>query len=159
MKQNKNGLYLILLGVGIGFVITSLLSTLFTKPKYVEYSEEEIIQKARDLGMVSLKEKIEKNEKNEKKEINNSKKDTTEEVINKEKDIKNNYIKFTINPGDTSDIIVKNLHSKGIVEDKEKLSQMIIGKNLQRKFQRGTYTVSKDMSYEQLISILTQINY
>ena len=59
----KNKIYYLLLGMGLGVVFTSSLNIAFDKPKKVQYSEQEIIQKARELGMVTIKESIESNSK------------------------------------------------------------------------------------------------
>ncbi|MCB5560239.1 hypothetical protein [Anaerosalibacter bizertensis] len=60
--RDKINIFYIILGIGIGIILTSLIFTLKPKIKYVDYSDDEIIKKAKELGMVSVKEKIELNE-------------------------------------------------------------------------------------------------
>lgn len=62
----KNKIYYLLLGIGLGVIITSSVNIVFNKPKQIEYTDEQIKEKARDLGMISIKENIENMEKKDK---------------------------------------------------------------------------------------------
>ena len=79
--MSKNKIYYLLLGLGLGIVLTSSINIALNKPKHIEYSEQEIIEKARGLGMISVKENIEANSK--KDQDKNNKQDDIEEVSNK----------------------------------------------------------------------------
>lgn len=62
MKNNKKKhIYYVLLGIGIGLVLGSVIHMISPNVKVREYTDEEIIQKARELGMHNLDEIIEMN--------------------------------------------------------------------------------------------------
>lgn len=48
----------LLLGIGIGIILINALYSLYPEVKYKELSEEMIIERAEELGYISLKEKI-----------------------------------------------------------------------------------------------------
>ncbi|AFS78261.1 hypothetical protein UPF0755 [Gottschalkia acidurici 9a] len=83
--MSKNKIYYLILGLGLGIVLTSSINIAFNKPKQIEYSEQEIIEKARGLGMISVKENIEANSKKDQDKNNKeaNKEDDIEEVSNK----------------------------------------------------------------------------
>lgn len=70
MEKRNKILYLIM-GIGIGIVISSTLYSFFPVTKYVELSDDIIIEKAKALGMVSLKESL-NIKSNEDKEVDNN---------------------------------------------------------------------------------------
>lgn len=81
MKNNKTQIYYILLGIGIGLVIGSIVSIISPNVEYVEYTDKEIKQKARELGMYDLDEIIEMNNKlnNDKEKGNEKEQKSTKE--------------------------------------------------------------------------------
>ena len=62
----KNKIYYLLLGIGLGIIITSSMNIVFNKAEKIEYTDEQIIEKAKSLGMISIKENIENNDKEKK---------------------------------------------------------------------------------------------
>ena len=81
----KNKIYYMLLGIGIGILLTSAMNIVFNKPKAVEYTDEQIKEKAKSLGMISIKENIEKKEHEKDEKIE---KVTDEIEADKEKQIR-----------------------------------------------------------------------
>lgn len=57
MEKKAKIIYLTL-GIGIGIVITSTLYSFYPVTKFVEISDDIIIERARELGMVTLKESL-----------------------------------------------------------------------------------------------------
>lgn len=152
MKINKMNKLFLVLGVGIGLVISSLLNMAYPRIKYEPYTEAQIIEKAKELGMVSIKEAITKNDE-----------ETVETAItdlNIEEDTTTNedeqIVGFVINKGDNSEQIAQKLFEAGIIKDREKFIDKIIEKNVQKKFQYGVYELKIDMDYESLIKLLTR---
>lgn len=146
-----NKLFLIL-GVGIGLVISSLLNMAYPKIKYEPYTEAQIIEKAKELGMVSLKEAITKNDE-ETVETDITDLDLEEEMATTNEDMQ--MVEFIINKGDNSERIAQKLFEAGIIKDREKFIDKVIEKNVQKKFQYGIYELKIDMDYELLIELLT----
>lgn len=81
MKNNKTQIYYILLGIGIGLVIGSIVSIISPNVEYLDYTDKEIKQKARELGMYELDEIIEMNNKlnNDKEKGNEKEQKSTKE--------------------------------------------------------------------------------
>lgn len=136
MKRDTCNIY-ILLGVGIGIIITSVFFMLNPKIKYVEYSNEEIMEKAKDLGMVPLKETL-NNNGNEKETAGQ-----TEEV------------EFTISPGQSLVEVADKLLEKEIIENKEKFIKFAMDNKMEKSVMPGDYILQKKLSYKIVLNIIT----
>merc|ERR1711904_614964 len=126
-KNNKAHIFYLLLGIGIGLVFGSIINFASPSVEYREYTEEEIRQKARGLGMYELDEIFEMNDmfnqqadKNvEKQSVTSQDNDVNEESENKteeKKEMKDEkvseseeYIEFRIKEGESSDKVINNL--------------------------------------------------
>ncbi len=113
-KNNKVHLYIILLCCGVVISVASLINILNPSAKYVEYTEEEIKSKAKELGMIELKELIKigddlDTEKTEKQEL---KEEMKEEEDKENSDIDNNVEKSNTNE--------KNIEENANEVEKEK---------------------------------------
>lgn len=154
MATNKMNKLFLVLGIGIGLLVSSLLNMAYPKIKYEDYSEEQIVEKAKELGMVSIKEAISmKERKSEETDVNEEVADPIIEDNYPEEEDKH-PIEFVINKGDNSEEIVDKLFEKGIIKDKEDFIKKIIEDNLQRKFKYGIYELEPEMDYESLIKVL-----
>ena len=134
MKRDIYYFY-ILLGVGIGIIITSVFFILNPYVKYKEYSNEEIIEMASELGMVTVKESIGTN--NEKEMVEGK--------------------TFTIRPGQSLIEIANNLFENGIIEDKKEFVQFIMDNKMEKRLLPGDYILEKNLSYSTLMKILTSV--
>lgn len=110
MKENKNFFY-ISLGIGIGIILTSFIFTLKPKIKYKDYSDEEIRGRAKKLGMVPIKEKIEPSREKEKEK-------------EKAKEKKEEKVSFYIESEDTLTSVTNNLFEKKLISNKEDFIQI-----------------------------------
>lgn len=168
MKIDKKNMYFLLLGIGAGMLLTSLLNIVNPRTEYVQYTDEQIKQKATELGMVSIKDVISENK--ELKEEISSVKSQTEEIPGEDDSInkaleadedkqqheETEVISFVIDKGENSEEIVDKLYDKGIIDDKEAFSDLIIEKGVQRRFIYGKYEIIKGIDYESLIGMLTK---
>lgn len=129
----------LLLGIGIGILMTNIVYSLYPKVEYKEYSQEEIIRKAEELGMVFLKEaiKVEKPVGDEK----------APETDTKE-------VQFVIKKGDYLGRIANNLQEAGIIEDKDSFIKYVKEKGLDKRFRVGSYKLSPGMAYDEILDIL-----
>lgn len=157
MGTNKLNKLFLILGIGIGLLVSSMLNIAYPNIKYMPYSESQIIEKAKELGMVFLKEAISKNDEKS-AEIDTT--DVEDEVDNiEESTVPQNEdkheVEFVINKGDNSERIAEKLLEAGIIKNKEEFIKEIIAKNAQKKFQYGIYELETEMDYESLIKILT----
>lgn len=142
--EKKIKLSYLLLGLGIGILVTSTLYSIFPKTKYIDLDNDIIIEKAKDLGMVSLKESIKIRE--------------STDTINdpKEKDITEvEFIDFVVNKGDTLENIANKLFEKNLIEDIDEFIFLAEDKKLDTKLNYGTFRIKNNTSYSSIIKILT----
>ncbi len=154
MNTNKMNKLFLVLGLGIGLLISSLLNIAYPKIKYIPYTDSQIIEKARELGMVPLKEAISNSNSNNEEEIAATSSTDSGKNDNPAEE-KNHTVEFVINKGDNSERIVNKLFEEGIIKDKEEFTKKIVEKELQRKFKHGVYELKIDMEYDSIIKILT----
>lgn len=166
MNANKMNKLFLILGVGIGLVIASLLNMAYPKIKYISYTDEQIIERAKDLGMVSLKEVISITQDNREKNKENDEDENIEKEVasnaESEEGIDDNIIEenivieFVINKGENSEQIINKLFEAEIINDKDEFTSLIIEKNVQKKFKYGVFQLEKNMGYDLLIKELTR---
>lgn len=125
----------ILLGIGIGVLLTNIIYNFHPNIQYREYSQEEIIEKAKELGMVFLKDVIKVESDTEEKE--DSKK-----------------VEFAVEKGDSLTEIASNLHGAGIIEDVNSFVKYVREKGLDKKIRVGSFMLSPDMDFDEIIEIL-----
>lgn len=130
--MKKINIVYILLGIGIGIILTSIFFYINPLVKYAEYTDEEIKEKAKDLGMVSIKEFIKDNGEKE-----------------------DYIIEFKISSGDTLSDIANNLIDLSIIEDKEEFIKFVKDKKLDKKLRPGTYKLKLNLSYSSILEILS----
>lgn len=143
--RDKINIFYMILGIGIGIILTSLIFTLKPKIKYIDYSDNDIIKKAKELGMVSVKEKIELNEEKDKREAD--KKENTKEEI----------ILFCIKNDDTLTSVADRLFKKGLIANKEDFIQFAKYKEVDKKLRTGNYELKKNLSYDEIIKIFIKL--
>ena len=145
---NRHRLPFFLLGIGIGIILTNTIYTFNPNIKYKDYSEEEIIAEAMDLGMVFIKDNI---------DVSSKKEECSETSIN---DIKEEgqkkEIQFTVEYGDSLEKVSKGLYESEIINDAEKFQRFAKDKKMDKKLRVGTYMFSPNLDYETIINILTK---
>jgi len=129
----------ILLGIGIGILLTNIIYDFYPKVEYKEYSENEIIEKAKELGMVFLKDSIK-----------------VDNPIQNEKNIEDEQkrVQFVIEYGDYLKEIAENLYREGLIDDVDSFMKYVKDKGLDKKLRVGTYTLSTGMDYDEIINVL-----
>lgn len=172
-KNKKVHIYYLFLGIGIGLVLGSIINILNPNVKYKEYTEAEIREEAKNLGMRDLDEIFEMNEqfneqiekKLEKKTLKEENPDSEAEGQNKthenkeedmEEDINEasveansdeatatEYIEFEVKKGDPSQTIIDNLYEAKIIDDKEKFEDAINNRKATKKLNYGIFQFEK----------------
>lgn len=143
--EKKIKLTYLLLGLGIGILFTSTLYSIFPNIEYIELDDDIIIEKARDLGMVSLKDSIDL------EKPPNDKDDS--EVGDDHKVIE--YVDCVVEKGDTLEDVASKLYELNLIDDKEEFILFTEDKNLDKKFNYGTFQIKYNTSYSTIIKILT----
>ena len=163
MKSKKYITYLIL-GLGLGIIITNILYSAYPKVELVELNDDVIVERARELGMVPVKESIKLGKDIEDPEYKGSE-EVEEEVIKLEEseevekgEIINEEIEIVIERGANLTEIAIYLYEIGVIENKDDFADVVRANNLSGKIDYGYYNIKKDSSNYEIIEILTGIN-
>ncbi len=153
----------IVLGIGIGIILTSIISLIYTAGLGDKgLSEKEIKDLARKYGMVE-KGEVRVNKKDKEDTINiasNEEKDkidvqngdnsnSTKEVETKE------FITIIIEQGDSSDIVTDRLFESGVISDKESFKAKLENMRLSDKIQIGKFKIEKGSDVQEIINMIT----
>ena len=138
----------ILLGIGIGIILTAMIGMVYSKGSE-EMSKDEIIQKARDYGLVEKNifvEEIDSLILSDEKKSN--------ENVNKLKK-SNDIIELVIERGDTSEIVANKLMKLGIISNKLGFEENLSKKDLAKRIKVGVYEINKDAKISEIIELIT----
>lgn len=127
-----------MLGIGIGILLTSTLYTFNPVIEYRDYSEDEIVELASDLGMVFVKENIDISTRYNKKGQEQRK------------------INLVIEQGDSLEKVSKKLFDLGIIDNESEFFNYAKGKGVEKKIRVGTYELTSALNYDNILDILTK---
>ncbi|HEX9060402.1 MAG TPA: hypothetical protein VF941_09505 [Clostridia bacterium] len=162
------------LGIGMGIILTSLVSMIYFEGTGMKMSKEEIISEAKKYGMIDKSEIIKddvkpasgkpienngippakadnvlpKTTKNEKSDVG------SENGVSTPKPPVQNMM-IEISEGDTSEIVAEKLYSKGIINDKRSFINKINGSKFETKIANGNFEFKPGEDYNNLIKVLT----
>lgn len=154
--EKKLKLSYLILGIGIGIICTSALYSFFPKTKYIELSNDIIIEKARELGMVLLKESIQEEPKEEEVEKIEVIEEVTEENVEEPVDIELEKIEIIVEGGSTLTEVATQLHNKGLIEDMNKFILYVRGKKLDKSIRTGKHEIEVNSSFDEIVEALTR---
>lgn len=143
----------ILLGLGIGIILTNTFYTFNPNIEYREYTEEEIVAIATDLGMVFLKDNIGTSPKEEKEPVKEASLELEREK-EKEEEEKMDEVVFTIETGDSLIKVSRGLEKAGVIYDAEDFLNFAKDKGVDRKLRVGVYNLTTGLDYDTILSIL-----
>ena len=152
---NKNKILYLMLGVGIGIILANTLYSIYPKVEYVQLTDDIIIEKSRDLGMVSLKENIKVEEDIEDNLQKNDEVDISDEPeieVQTEPEIKK---EIRIEYGWSLTRVGLELYEKEVITNKEEFIDYVKGKRLSTSIRVGTHTFNNNPSYDEIIEIIT----
>lgn len=134
----------LLLGIGIGIILTNTIYIFNPDIRYRDYSREEIIAEATDLGMVFIKDSMDI-------------KGDSESVINElEEEKQEEEMQIIIEYGDSLPKVSRELYRLGIIDDTEKFNKYVEDKKMDKRLRVGTYKLSTNLDYNTIIKILTK---
>lgn len=148
--ENKSKIRYLLLGLGIGIIITNILNSLYPRLEYIELSDEEVIERAKELGMVKVKENIKILEDPIEDNKSEDKIEAEEVIIEKE---------ILIEKGTELTKVAKQLYAADLIDDEEEFIFYVRGKELSGKINYGSYNIRNNLDYSEIIKILTDRNY
>ncbi|WP_427340499.1 endolytic transglycosylase MltG [Caloranaerobacter sp. DY30410] len=138
---------------GVMFISAGIIMASKPNVKYIDYTDEEIKRRARELGMVDIKEIIEKNQSKNEENKDVSKKTEEREKVKEEKDV----VLFEIKKGESSESIIERLFKEGLIADKNEFAKAVFLKKAERRFKYGVFELKKGMDYETIIDVLTGV--
>jgi hypothetical protein len=169
----------LLRGIGIGLILASLLLS-FQRPRNQVLNDEEIRARAKELGMVTQRELLDQNKEmsteediinkaralgmiypeevntnlNEETNINEDAENRLETSldINEEQ---NESVTIRIEYGMTSESVANLLLAEDIIDDMESFLLYFIDNNLTKKIRVGIYEIEKGSSFEDIGNIIT----
>ncbi|NLU33152.1 MAG: endolytic transglycosylase MltG [Clostridiaceae bacterium] len=122
----------VLLGIGIGIVITSILGFIFFLGYQPQLSDSEIISRARELGMVDRFE--------------------AESNIRRNQD---GSVTFIVSEGESSSRVAERLYDAGLIDSSIEFEIMLKKANLQDAIKPGEYRIYFDDDTRTIIDKLT----
>jgi len=142
-------------------LLASLLIT-FSQGNSYEISNEEVEQRARELGMVYRDEVVAFSEQEEAQnqdqvQAQNQNQDQKEALQEDESgsDLKDGELKVFIPRGSTSEDIAEILKKNGVIDNTEKFLEVIARKQLSSKLKAGMFVFPKGANLDELVTLLT----
>lgn len=162
--MDKNKKVFLLLGLGVGIVVTNILNYIYPKIQYEELPDEIIISRAKELGMVTLSESLTLTKEQEEKEKKHVKDTEEKENEDQEKELEEENkpkkskesIEFIVNKGESLSIVAERLKEQGIIEDENSFKDYVVSKEMQSKINYGRFNLNKDDSYEDILKKLVE---
>lgn len=148
----------ILLGIGIGIILTSIISMIFMAGRQTEISNDEIVRRAKAMGMVDGTDILfsDNNPAGSPSPAIAESKPTNapnEQVMTSEQ-----QVKVIVNKGDTSEIIAKRLLSLGLIGDKSAFINELNNLGLETKIDVGEVSIKKGADIKSIIKAITNQN-
>ncbi len=168
----------IILGIGIGIVLTSIISLIYLTGEKPKLSREEIIAQAKAYGMIEkvdiLKDKtLQQEQKNEEanrpedikipsakptgSQVNPSPTPTLSPApaVTAQPKQEEQEPKISINPGDSSEVVAGKLLQAGLINDKSAFIKEITAMGLSGEINIGEYKIKKDTDLRTIIKLIT----
>lgn len=150
--------------LALGFFLAAILLTVFQmsglagtknadeKPVTVESS----VESAESLVVKESDSKPELSLSNEEEITPSSQEDESlESESSQEESVDSDAFVFVVQEGQPTSVVIENLHLTGLIEEPEEVQAYIEENNLANRMQFGSYELSKNMSYQEIISIIT----
>lgn len=157
----------IILGIGIGTILTSIISMIYLAGLTPKMSKEEIISKAKEYGMVegqgllqSKTNEAENKEDSTKKAGSGISESKTQAEVTKapavsETKTENTEIVVSVKAGDTSVTVTKKLLDAGVIKDSAAFTKALSESGLAESINIGEYKLKKDADIKSIIKIIT----
>lgn len=139
----------LILGIGIGIVLTSVISMVYsfgTKPVQ-KISNEEVKKMARQLGMVESSQII--------KDIDSVKDNNSKAYKDAKLKSNDDKVQFEIIEGDTSEIVADKLIDLGLIDSRAGFLLKLEEMGLSTRIKPGKYKVKRGISIQTLIDEIT----
>lgn len=160
-------------GIGIGILVTVIVLSISSRMRPVSMSDEDVIKRAKELGMVESNDSqtiLDLIEENNSEAGTETPEPSSEKVVfddnpNPATDINNvepaapvETVTVVVEAGMFSDKIAQSLYAAGLIEDAAEFNKYLIANGYDSKICAGDYVFTKGMSFEELAVILTTKN-
>ena len=155
-------------GIGIGVLVTTIILVIAFSFTGNNMSDEEIIDKAKKLGMVESSKTMTSNSTNS-TNTTNSTNNVTEgnqtipgatnpmpdnSTTSNTANVNNDSVEFTVSENDVSRTVIERLAQQGLISDAAAFNKYLNDKGLDNKLQNGTFKIKKGISEEELANLL-----
>lgn len=151
-------------GLGIGIIITTILLMIAFALHKPTMSDEDIIARAKQLGMVMPEdeEPLQDTETTESTEVTavpetetaQIEEQTTEAAANTEEPVIAEPYTLVVNRGDVCRVVCENLQANGVVDDAEAFRKFLGQKGFASSISVGSYSIPYGLDYEEIYQIL-----
>lgn len=160
-------------GLGIGIIVTTLVLMVAFSGKKEKLSDQEIMQRAEQLGMVmadegqtetGTEENADENTENASEPETEPQteaaaepaapEDTTGNVVGEVKQETSGEVAFTVKSGESSDTVAFNLYKAGLVDDATAFNRYMISKGYDSRLRTGDFKIRSGASYDEILKVL-----
>lgn len=154
-------------GIGIGVLVTTIILVIAFAFTGNNMSDEEIIDRAKKLGMVESSKTMTSNSTNATNSTNNATEgnqtipgatnpmpDNNSTNTSNTANANNDSVEFTISENDVSRTVIERLAQQGLISDPTAFNKYLNDKGLDNNLQNGTFKIRRGMSEEELANLL-----
>ena len=144
-------------GLGIGIIVTTLVLMVAFSGKKEKLSDQEIMQRAEQLGMV-MADEGQTETGTEENTGTEAQPETEQDVQNTEagteENADENTVAFTVKSGESSDTVAFNLYKAGLVDDATAFNRYMISKGYDSRLRTGDFKIRSGASYDEILKVL-----
>ena len=153
-------------GIGIGLIVTTIILVITFAFSGNNISDEEIINRAKKLGMVESSKTMTNSTTNTTNSTNttegnqtipgatNPMPDNNSTNSSSATNVNNDSVDFTISENDVSRTVIERLAQQGLISDAAAFNKYLNDKGLDNNLQNGTFKIRRGMSEEELANLL-----
>ncbi len=156
-------------GIGIGVIVTTIILVITFAFSGNNISDEEIINRAKKLGMVESSKTMTNSTTNTTNTTNSTNTTEGNQTIpgatnpmpdnnstnsSSATNVNNDSVDFTISENDVSRTVIERLAQQGLISDAAAFNKYLNDKGLDNNLQNGTFKIKRGISEEELANLL-----
>ena len=150
-------------GIGIGVIVTTIILVITFAFSGNNISDEEIINRAKKLGMVESSKTMTNSTTNSTNTTEgnqtipgatNPMPDNNSTNSSSTTNVNNDSVDFTISENDVSRTVIERLAQQGLISDAAAFNKYLNDKGLDNNLQNGTFKIKRGISEEELANLL-----
>lgn len=156
-------------GIGIGVIVTTIILVITFAFSGNNISDEEIINRAKKLGMVESSKTMTNSTTNTTNSTNSTNTTEGNQTIpgatnpmpdnnstnsSSATNVNNDSVDFTISENDVSRTVIERLAQQGLISDAAAFNKYLNDKGLDNNLQNGTFKIKRGISEEELANLL-----